>query len=97
MRKSSLSIPGEEVRAEPVPRPTICPELDPGVDRLEEDQVRRFRNVDASVQHVHGDGDVGGLSFPEKSSMRLWAYFTVLSITRRNVRRSGVVPVEPLL
>jgi len=48
----------EEIRTEPRAAPDHLPELDPGVDRLEEDEIRDLGDVDARVQHIHGDGDV---------------------------------------
>jgi hypothetical protein len=36
------------------------PKLGLGADNLEENKVYDLRHVDASVQHIDGDSDVGG-------------------------------------
>ena len=58
-RKSCLSSPGsEQISAQARAPPDHLPELDPRVDRLEEDEVGDLGHVDAGVEHVHGDGNV---------------------------------------
>ena len=64
-RKSCLSSPGpNRIGAEPRAAPDHLPELDPRVDRLEEDQVGHLGHVDARIEHVHGDRDVRRLVLP---------------------------------
>ena len=60
-----LVVPGsEQIGAEPRAAPDHLPELDPRVDRLEEDQVGHLGHVDARIEHVHGDRDVRRLVLP---------------------------------
>ena len=47
----------EQVRAQTSATADHLPELDPGFDRLGEDQIDHFRHVDTGVEHVHRDGD----------------------------------------
>ena len=51
----------EQLRTESRAASDHLPELDLRVDRLEEDQVRYLGHVDAGVEHVHRDRDVGRL------------------------------------
>ena len=51
----------EQVGAEPGPAPDHLPELGPGAHELEEHQVDALGDVDAGVEHVDRDGDMGGL------------------------------------
>ena len=54
-----LVLPGsEQVGAQARAAPDHLPELDPRVDRLEENQVGHLGHVDAGIEHVHGDRDV---------------------------------------
>ena len=62
-----LVVPGsEQFGAQPRAAPDHLPELDPRVDRLEEDQVGHLGHVDAGIQHVHGDRDVWRLVLPRE-------------------------------
>ena len=54
-----LVVPGsEQIGAQARAAADHLPELDPRVDRLEEDQIGDLRYVDAGIEHVHGDCDV---------------------------------------
>ena len=57
-----LVVPGsEQIVAQSRAAPDHLPELDARVDRLEEDQVRNLGNVDAGIEHIDRDRDVGRL------------------------------------
>ncbi len=51
----------KEIRAQPCAPPDHLPKLDLGIHRLEEHQIHHLRHIDAGVQHVHGNGDMGCL------------------------------------
>ena len=60
-----LVVPGsEQIGAQARAAPDHLPELDPRVDRLEEDQVGDLGHVDAGIEHVHRDRDVRRLVLP---------------------------------
>ena len=49
----------EQTETETGAAPQHLPEFGLGANQLEEDQVHHLRHVDAGIQHIHGDGDVG--------------------------------------
>ncbi len=92
-------VPGsEQTGAQARASPEHLPELDPRVDRLEEDQVGHLGHVDAGVEHVDRDRDVRRLVPPrEVVEQALRIRGVVIDDAGEVPRVPRVVVVEPLL
>ena len=91
-------IRAEEVFAKAGATAYHLPELDLGVNRLEEDQVGDLRHVDAGIQHVHGNGDVRGfVLFGKVVEDALWVFCVVVDDACEVSCVMRVVEIETLL
>ncbi|MGC1481449.1 MAG: hypothetical protein WA771_13180, partial [Chthoniobacterales bacterium] len=78
----------KQIGAEPRPAPDHLPELDPGINGFEKDEVQHFRDVDPGIEHVDGNGDVrgfGGLGKIVQQALR------VLRVVVDDPRKMAVV------
>ena len=73
MKKSFLSSPGPYSSGGARTAAHHLPEFGLGPNHFEEDEVDDVRYVDASVQHVYRNGDVGIALGGQNWSMRFWA------------------------